>query len=173
MNPLAWVVNSLRTHPEPASFPEELAENATLIELAEARSRLSVIARVTTDLRRQVDGELAKRLEGKALRYGEDIMRPAWSGSAKVTDPERWWLYVVEALEKLPADAKAGLLQALYPANAVRITALKWLAEIQEVSEKTIRWTFIHHDPPTSPLKVEPRSKAPKYLQSLKEGEVR
>lgn len=172
MNPLAWILDSLKTHPEPAQLPD-LTE-ATPLELAEARSRLATFAQVATELRRLTDRELAERLDGKAFRYGEDVYRPSnGKGSAKVQDAHAWWHLVATALSQMDEEHMALFLNALYPASSVRLTALPKLAENLGIEVESVRDTFIVYDPPTSPLSVMPRSKAPKFLQDMEEGEIR
>lgn len=171
MNVVAWVIDALKTHPEPVSMPEAITEDSTLLELAEARSRLSAIAQVATDLRRLVDRELAGKIP-TAFRYGEDVYRPAnGAGKAKVADETTWWPMVLQGLMDSPRPLE--LLSNLYPASSVRLTALPKLAAALGIEHDELRSHHIVYDPPTSPLSVMPRSKAPKFLQDLEEGEVR
>lgn len=175
MNPLAWVVDALKTHPEPVSLPDALVE-ASPLELAEARSRLQQIGQVANELRKLIDVELAGALQGSALNYGGSIIRSAnGRGSAKVVDPEAWWGFVASALGGIGPRQRAEVLAALYPASAVRLTAIPKLAAITEdsIDPDVIKDTFIAYDPPTSPLSVMPIDKAPKYLHDLAEGEIR
>lgn len=169
MNPLAWILDSLKVHPEPASIPD--VSDLSPIELAEIRSRLATFAQVATELRRQVDQELASKIP-TALRYGEDIYRPAnGGGKAKVVHESLWWMNVVEGLKQSPRPH--DLIEALFPASSVRLTALPKLDAALGFDTGTIKAAHIDYDPPTAPLSVTPRSKAPKFLQDMEEGDIR
>lgn len=169
MNPLAWILDSLKVHPEPASIPD--VTDLTPVELAEIRSRLQTFAQVATELRRLVDQELASKIP-TALRYGEDIYRPSnGRGSAKVVVESLWWVAVVDGLKASPDPE--GLLAALYPASSVRLTALPKLAAALSEEVETLRDVHIRYDPPSSALSVKPRSQSPKFLQDMEEGEIR
>lgn len=171
MNVVAWVVDALKTHPEPVSLPDALVEAAPL-ELAEARSRLQQIGQVANELRKLIDVELAGALQGSALNYGGQIIRSAnGRGSAKVIEGIGWWDAIVEGLKRSPNPV--GLLASLYPASSVRLTALPKLAEALSRDTDGLRLEFITYDEPTSPLSVMPLDKAPKYLQDLEEGQIR
>ena len=160
-----------RTWPEPVSLPDDLAD-ASPLQLAEARSRLVHIIQVAGELRELIDAELAGVLQGSAFRYGDDLLRPsAGRGSAKIADPETWWPDVVEGLQA--SHNPEGLLAALYPASAVRLTALPKLAAALSCEVDDLRGRHVVYDPPTSPLTVMPMTKAPKFLADLAEGELR
>lgn len=168
MNVVAWVIDALKHYPE--IQPPEALDNATPQQLAEARNRLIEIARVAGDLRKMVDIQLAPHLEGGAMRYGNDLLRPAGKGRAKVIDKYLWWNMVTEAV--LHADDPAGLLSALYPADSLRLTALQKMAEVLEISEQSIRDTMIDYDEPTALISVMPMHLAPKWAQKLDEGQL-
>lgn len=168
-NAMSAVVDALKTHLEPVSIPESL-QDATPIQLAEARSRLQQISQVANELRKTVDVLLASYLAGGALRYGESIMRPAWRGRPKIVEGAPWWEVVLQGLSL--TDSPEALLAALYPANAVRLTALTQLAEALGDDERALRDTFIEYDEPTAVLDVMPISKAPKWAQRLSEGQM-
>lgn len=167
-NALAAVADALKTWPETVSFPERL-EDATPVELAEARSRLAQISQAATELRRLVDRELAVQLNGGTLRYGDSIIRGSGRGAAKIVDPESWWRMVVQGMGA--STNPIGLLSALYPANSVRLTALPGLAAALNVDADTLKSTMVDYDEPASPLSVMPVSKV-KWAQGLQEGEV-
>src|SRR5688572_17248320 len=121
-------------------LPEALTD-ATPIQLAEARSRLAQISQTATDLRKLVDAELAGALQGSALNYGGQIIRSSnGRGTAKVTDPEMWWQMVEAGLAK--TEDQAGLLASLYPADAVRLTAIPKLAAALGVETEVVRDTM-------------------------------
>lgn len=170
-NAMAAVVDTLKVSPEHASLPDALVD-ATPQQLAEARSRLQQISQVATDLRKLVDAELATHLQGGAMRYGDQIFRPNGRGAAKVNDAEDWWNLIAGASRLLPLDEVGSLLGSLYPANAVRLTALPQLAELMGYSNEGLRSTFIEYESPSSPLSVMPISKAPKWAQKLEEGQL-
>lgn len=173
MNVVAWVLDALKVYPEPASLPESLTD-ATPIQLAEARSRLSQIAQVATELRKLVDQELAGALQGSALRYGDSVYRASnGRGTAKVASSceGEWWDDVVLGLKNSPRPAE--LLAALYPASSVRLTALPKLEAALSYDTDELKNHYIRYDPPSTPLSVMPIAKAPKYLQDLEEGELR
>lgn len=167
-NAMAAVVDALKTHPEPVSLPEAL-EDANRMQLAEARSWLAQIAQVAGELRRLVDRMLAAQLAGGALRYGDQIMRPALRGRPKITDRGLWWDMVTEGV--LKSDDPSALLAALYPADSLRLTALSQLADVLETSLEGLRDTMLEWEPPTATLDVMPISKAPKWAQKLEEGQ--
>lgn len=173
MNLLAWVVDALKVPSEPM-LPEALTD-ASPIQLAEARSRLQEISRVANELRKLVDQELAGALQGSALNYGGQIMRPNNArGSAKVIDSEAWWAFVDYCMQQVEETYdRAKILNSLYPASSLRLTALPKLAEVADMAVEQLKDTFITYDPPTSPLSVMPKDKAPKYLQDLEEGQIR
>jgi hypothetical protein len=169
MNPLAWVVDSLKVHPEPVSVPDALV-GATPLELAEARSRLTQISQVANELRKLVDEELATHLQGGAMRYGDTILRPNGRGAPKIIDEENWWHEVVAGLKLTPNPEK--LLAALYPASSVRLTALPKLASALSSETEYLRERYIEYGEPTSPLSAMPISKAPKWAQALNDGQL-
>lgn len=169
MNPLAWILDSLKVHPEPASIPD--VSDLTPIELAEIRSRLQTFSQVATELRRLVDQELAGKIP-TALRYGEDIYRPSnGRGTAKVNDETEFWLDVITGLKAAPSPV--ALIAALFPAGSVRITALPKLAAALSMDADDLKAAHIIYDPPTSVLEVKPISKSAKFLQDMEEGEIR
>jgi hypothetical protein len=168
---MAWVVDTLKVSPEHASLPDALVD-ATPQQLAEARSRLQEISQVATELQKIVDAELAIHLQGGAMRYGDQIFRPNGRGAPKVTNADMWWPFVTRTLFHVDKSMRPIVMDALYPASAVRLTGLKILATAAETDEQTIKETFIHYDPPTSPLSVIPISKAPKWAQKLEEGQL-
>jgi hypothetical protein len=168
---MAWVVDALKVSPEHASLPDVLVD-ASPQQLAEARSRLQQISQVATELRKIVDAELAVYLQGGAMRYGDQIIRPSTNGRPTVVDPEGWWSMVADAVVGRSIPAAAALLAALYPANAVRLTGLSRLADEYNYDLAALRSTFIEYDPPTSSLSVMPISKAPKWAQKLEEGQL-
>jgi hypothetical protein len=174
-NAVGAILNADKVWPEPLSLPDAL-EGADPVTLAEARSRLAQIGQIARELVKLVDQELAGSLEHSALRYGNDVYRPSnGRGSAKVTDPESWWGFVSETLGMLNDPDRAALLNALYPASSLRLTALAKLAAatVDDLDPGVIRDTFIAYDPPTSLLSVMPIQKAPKFLQDLEDGEIR
>lgn len=168
-NPLAWVLASLKTHPEPVSIPD--VSELTPLELAAIRSRLQTFSQVATGLRKLVDEELAGRIP-VALRYGDDVYRPSnGRGSAKVVDEAGWWREVIRGLQS--ASNPEALLAALYPASSVRLTALPKLAAAFGDEADDFKARHIAYDESSTPLSVMPLAKAPKYLQDLEEGEIR
>lgn len=170
MNPLAWILDSLKVHPEPVSIPD--VSELTPIELAEIRSRLQTFSQVATELRKLVDQELAGALQGSALRYGDTVYRASnGRGTAKVVDENCWWADVVEGLQHSPNPE--GLLAALFPASSVRLTALPKLIAAGTEHGEELKTRHFAYDPPSTPLSVMPIQKAPKYLQDLEEGELR
>jgi hypothetical protein len=170
-NAVTAIIDADKTWPESVSLPDAL-EDASPVQLAEARFRFSRLAQVAGALRRAVDDELADKLNGGALRYGDDIIRPNnGRGAAKVIDAESWWGYVVKGLAQLDPEGSTALLSALYPASSVRLTGLRALADTVGVEEQTLRDTFISYDHPSSSLSVMPRDRAPKWTQTLEEGE--
>lgn len=171
-NPLAWVLASLKTHPEPVSIPD--VSKLTPVELAEIRSRLQTFSQVATELRKLVDVELAGALQGSAFRYGNDVYRASnGGGRAKVVDEDKFYEAVARGIERTEDDEMAGLLAALFPAYSVRISGLPRLAEALDVPSDVLKATLIDYEPSTTPLSVMPIQKAPKYLQDLEEGEIR
>lgn len=169
MNPLAWILDSLKTHPEPAQLPD--LTDATPLELAEARSRLATFAQVATELRRLIDLELATKIP-TALRYGEDVYRPSnGKGTAKLVGPVEFFEVVADAVAL--SDNPAELLSSLFPGSSVRLTALPKVAKLIGFSDEAFRDTFFDYEPSTAPLSVMPMSKAPKFLQDMEEGEIR
>lgn len=173
-NALSALVDSEKYGAEEVFLPSAL-EDSSPIDLAEARSRLLRYAQVARSLVKVIEAELAEKLEGQALRYGNDILRPAGGkGTANLQDPERWWQMVSQAMGDLDAEDRAALLHALYGASTPRLTALPLLASAYNgASVDAIRGSFIYHSPPTSPLSVMPVDRAPKFLQSLEDGEIR
>lgn len=172
MNPLGWVLNALKTWPEPPNLPAEI-DDLTPLELAEIRSRLQTFAQVATELRRQVDQELAGRIP-TALRYGEDVYRPSnGRGSAKVVDDEAFYEAVAAGIERSEDYEIPHLLAALFPTHSVKVGGLPSLAEVLDVPPDVLKETLIGYGVPSSPLSVMPMSKAPKFLQDLEEGEIR
>jgi hypothetical protein len=170
-NPLAWVADSLKFWPEAPTLPDEYVENASPQSMAEWRNRLVEIAQVATELRRQLDVQMVARLNGAALRYGDNIIRAAGSrGRPKVKDPATWWEVVVDGLKA--TSNPVGLLSALYPANSVRLSALPMLAAAVSDEPEELREAHIDYELPTSVLSVVPISRAPKYLQKLEEGQT-
>lgn len=172
MNPLGWVLNALKTWPEPPNLPAEV-DDLTPLELADIRSRLQTFAQVATELRRQVDQELAAKIP-TALRYGEDIYRPSnGKGSAKVVDDEAFYEAVARGFECTEDYQVAGLIAALFPTHSVRLGGIPKLAEALDVHPDILKDTLFAYGPPPSPLEVKPISKAPRFLQDMEEGEIR
>lgn len=168
-NPLAWVADALKYWPEAPLLDEAQVEHASPVSLAEWRNRLVLIAQVATELRRQLDVQMVATLNGAALRYGDSIIRAAGpKGRAKVKHPAEWWEVVVEGLKATPRPA--ALLNALYPASSVRLSALPMLAAAIGDEPDKLREEYIDYDLPTSVLSVMPIDRAPKYLQKLEEG---
>lgn len=168
-NPLAWVADALKYWPEAPTLPDDQIEHAQPIEMAQWRNRLVEITQVATELRRQLDVAMVARLNGAALRYGNNIIRAAGTrGRPKVKDPGEWWAVVVDGLKVTPNPV--GLLAALYPANSLRLSALPMLAAAVSDEPENLREAHIDYDLPTSVLSVVPIDRAPKYLQQLEEG---
>jgi hypothetical protein len=168
-NPVAAILIADKIWPEHPSFPESL-ENATPLELAEARSRLAQIGQIASELRKLVDQQLAEELANGSLRYGDSIIRPAYRGRPKVVDEGAFWDAVVAAVDQsLTPDA---LLSALFPASSVRLGALTKLAAQLEVDPDTLKQTLIDYEPPTAALDVIPISKARVWEQKLEDGQI-
>lgn len=164
------ILDALKIPSEP-QLPDALV-GATPLELAEARNRIAQIVKAGRDIGKLIDYELAGALQGSALNYGGQIIRSAnGGGTAKVKDDDHWWDTVVKGLQLSPRPV--DLLSALYPASAVRLTALPKLAAALGEEPFDLKRTHIEYGPPTSPLSVMPKDKAPKYLQDLEEGEIR
>ena len=168
-NAVAAILDGLKVYPEPMQLPESLME-ATPQELAAGRSRLLQVAQVCRELVKLIDAELAPHLEGGAMRYGNDLLRPAGRGRPRIVDKTLWWDMVTEGVQH--ADDPAGLLSSLYPADSVRLTALVKLAEVLDIPEQSIRSTMIDYEEPTALISVMPMSKAPKWAHSLEEGQL-
>lgn len=168
-NALASVVDSLRVWPEHPSFPEGL-EEASPVELADARSRLAEISSVATELRRLVDRQIVLALNGAKLRYGNSILKAATGGKVVVVDPEQWAELVVRGLKAAPDPAR--LLSVLYSADNVRLSGLPFLAAALGEDPKKLRAELFDREEPTTPLSVEPIHRAAKYLRNLGEGET-
>lgn len=172
-NALAAIVDADKYRDEEVSLPQAL-EDATPIELAEARSRLSQLAKVARELTRVIDQELAAQLGTRALRYGNSIIRTAGRGRAKVTNSEEWSLLIANALGDLNVTDRAALINALYGSATPRLTAIPLLASaFNGASPQAIKDTFFTYDLPSSPLSVMPLDRAPKFLQGLEEGEIK
>ena len=170
-DPLQAVVDARRVYPEPLSLPESLDDdNADAVTLAEARMQLVEMGQIVTELRKLVDEALAVYLPGGALRYGNQIIRLAGRGRARVVDKEQWWDMVAFAVGK--TDNPAALLSTLYAADSVRLTGLPQLAAVLDLELETIRDTMIDYDPPTALLSVMPVDRAPKWAQRLQEGQL-
>lgn len=168
-NAVAAILNGLKVFPEPMQLPDSLVD-ASPLDLAEGRSRLLQIAQVSRELVKLIDAELAVHLEGGALRYGDSLLRPAGRGRPRIVDKVMWWDMVTKGV--MEADDPASLLSALYPADSVRLTALQQLAKVLDVPEESIRSTMISYEEPTALISVMPMSKAPKWAQALKEGQL-
>lgn len=168
MNAIYAVIDSLKTWPEPPSLELEGKEP---LELAEVHSRLGEIAQVVRELQRIVAQDLATKLDGKTLRYGNTFYRPGGRGSHRVTDEAAWWPAVLQGLMDSPRPI--DLLAALYPASSVRLTALPKLAAALGVEYAELKQAHIGYAESTMPLSVIPQSKAPQYLQTMEDGEIR
>lgn len=169
MNPVAMILNALKVWPEP--YELEL-EEADLMQLAELDSRLGEIRQVIAALKKQVQADLAVKLDGKTLRYGDSLFRGVpLRGSVRVGPEELWWEDVVEGL-KATAQPEA-LLKALFPATSVRLTALPKLASVLGVDHDVLRDKYVTFAESGNPLTVLPMSKAPQYLANLEDGELR
>lgn len=169
MNPLSWILDSLKVHPEPVSIPD--VSDLTPLELAEIRSRLQTFSQVARELVKLTDVELAAKLGAQAFRYGDDVYRASnGGGKAKVVDGDAFYAAVARGLEH---ENPVALLSALFPTYSVRISGLPLLAEALDVPPEVLKETLIDYEPSTSPLSVMPLAKSPKYLQDLEEGELR
>ena len=104
------------------------------------------------------------------MRYGNDLLRPAGRGRPRIVDKVLWWNMVTEGVFR--GDDAAGLLSALYPADSVRLTALNKLAAALDIPESSIRDTMIDYEEPTALISVMPMSKAPKWAQALRDGQL-
>lgn len=168
-NAVAAVLDALKTFPEPVQLPDALVDTSPQ-QLAEGRSRLLQMAQVARELVKLIEAELAPYLDGGAMRYGNDLLRPAGKGRARIVDKASWWDMVTEGV--LKSDNPAGLLSALYPADSVRLTALQQLAQTLSIPEQSIRETMIFYEAPTSPISAMPMHLAPKWAQKLSEGQL-
>lgn len=163
------LVHSLRNHPEPASLPEGLDE-ASRVELAEGRSLFQIIAQRALEIRRIIDHDLAGQIAGGALRYGDQIIRTSYRGTPYVVNPQLWWQQVAEAIRRLDNIGAAELLNALYPVNSLRLTALPQLAAVLDTPVEQIRDNLIDYQEAPISLSVTPLHLAPKWTQRLQEG---
>lgn len=170
LNPLAWVADALKVYPEPAGFPEDLDE-AELEDLARARNRLREISAVASDLKKLVERKLVGKLAGAGYRYGNSILRGGYGRTVtKVADPAEWWRTVVRALKQTPNPDR--LLDALYPANEVKISGLPFLAAALGEDPNELRKQHLRNEKADQPLTETPIEKAPKYLRRLREGQT-
>lgn len=168
MNAIAAILQALKTWPEPPTLEVDGVE---LLEVAEFHSRLAEIGQVVSELKKIAALDLAAKLDGKAFRYGESIIRPNFRGAPKIKNDDAWWSDVIVGLQASP-NPKA-LLAALYPASSVRLGALPKLAAALSEEAGELRERNIEYQEPTSPLSVMPMSKAPKFLQDMEEGDIR
>ena len=169
MNPVALILNALKTWPEPYTLELDEAEP---ISLAELDSRLGEIRQVINELKKQVQGELAAKLAGRNLRYGDTIYRGVpTKGSARIVDDTKWWPVVLDGLMQSPRPV--DLLAALYPASSVRLTALPKLAAALGVEYDELRKQHVEYAESSVPIQVMPVARAPMFLQTLEDGEVR
>lgn len=164
-----WIAAAARTWPEQVSLPDDL-EDADLVELADARNRLQQTGQIVTAIRRQVDERLDTMLAGGALRYGEQVWRPASGrGKARLTvDEDEWWLFVLEGVAA--SSDPVHLIARLYNAGDLKLGGLGLLAKAKQMTLEAIRNTFIDYDPATS-ISVMPIHLAPKWTQKLSEGQ--
>lgn len=167
MNVIAKIVDADKIYPEPLTL--EL-EDLGPVELAELHSRLARFGQVVAELKKLVALDLAAKLDGKTLRYGDTFLGPA-SGAPTVKDEELWWKTVLEGLMESPRPV--DLLASLFPASSLRLTALPKLAAALGVDHDDLRRDHIGWKEPSSPLKVVPLSRAPQYLQKMEDGEIR
>lgn len=164
-NPLAWVVDGLKVRPEEPELPGEVDE-FTVDELISHRNRLREISQTATELRRLVDAVIVEKLAGAGHRYGDTIVREgALRRKVVVRDVAEWWELVVEALKATPSPDR--LLAALYPADKLKVTGLPFLAEA--LSVESIDLVDVEYR--GKGLTETPRSRAPKYLQRLEDGQ--
>lgn len=168
MNAIAAILQALKTWPE---TPTLELEDKEPLELAEVYNRLGEIGQVVSALKRIVAEDLAVKLDGRSLRYGETIFRNAAKGSAQIRDDQLWWLDVVDGLKA--TSRPEDLLAALYPASNVRVTALPKLAAVLGVGHDELKSKHVTYAPATSPLMTMPLSRAPVWLQKLEDGEIR
>lgn len=167
MNPIAAILAALKTFPEPPSLELDGKEP---VELAEAYNRLGEIGQVVTALKRLVAEDLAAKLDGKTLRYGDTFLGPA-TGTPTVVDEDLWWKTVLEGLMESPRPV--DLLASLFPSSSLRLTALPKLAAALGVEHDDLRKSLIGWKDPSTPLKVTPLSRAPVYLQKMEDGTIR
>lgn len=164
-----WVAAAARTWPEQVSLPDDL-EEADLVELADASNRLRQTGQIVSAIRRQVDERLDTKLAGGALRYGEQVWRPASGrGKARLTVAEdEWWLFVLEGVAA--STDPVGLISRLYNAGDLKLGGLGLLAKAKGMTLEAVKNTFIDYDPATS-ISVMPIHLAPKWTQKLTEGQ--
>lgn len=170
MNPHAWLADAERVWPERLSLPDEL-DGADRLTLAEARSRLKALGRIVDELKRLVDRELAPKLAGGALRYGDEILTMSGKGKTTVVDSDGWWRIIAQTLSTISVEDGAGLLDALYPADKVRVSAIPQLARMTGYSEAALRSTFIDSGDPSSPIATLPRARWYKWHRRLADGQ--
>lgn len=152
-------------------------------ELWDVRSKIDSLMSALRVMRTAVDDEIGHRLDGASVRLGDRVLAAKPKGQWKVLDPDALFGFI------------EGHERECFPADAVRITSLRAVAELkarEEMDAEILKARRSVHDDPEAwvkhrvqvivnslmdyekedvpTLQVLPLTRAPKWAQGLEEG---
>ena len=160
LSPMVDLINAQRYTAKDAlapTFPDK-----TLDELWAMRREVEGFIAAAKSVLKGCDASIAELLgEGSSVRLDDCLVRYKQSRKLKVYNPDGLWDF-------LGLDARE-----CFNVNSVRVTSLKAVAEKRGKSPDAVVNSFIDHELGDPCVEVIPESKAPKYMKSMKHGEIR
>lgn len=135
--------------------------DATLEELWELRCAIGTITSAARKLLKAVDADITEVLDGNVVRFDDSFVKVAPKRTLEVYNAEGLF-------DWLGDDARH-----CFPANGIRITSLRAVAEKRGADPRAIVNSFIDYREDAACVQVVPIDKAPRYAQAMSHGEIK